>query len=351
MVALSGSGGRASTPGGAKDDDDEFHSGGTAAAARHVCDRQDATDRVAPAAARRTRADDARPRSRLRRGDQGRPRQVPLRGRPHRDELRRERSELCAQAPATLAQAQARADAADGAARPQLHLARAQGRRADHRALELPVVDGLRTARRRHRRRQLRGHEAVRSHDAHFGGDRAHPAALPRQRRFRGHRGRRAGDHGAARKPVRPHPLHRQRARGTHRDDCRSEAPDAGDAGTGRQEPLHHRQERRPGRRRLAHRLGQVHQRGPDLRRAGPRPRPPFRGDAVRGPARGQDQGFLRRGSAPEPGLLPHRQRAARRALRQAARRAEDPHRRRRRRAEPLRFADDRARPGPGLRS
>ena len=138
---------------------------------------------------------------------------------------------------------------------------------------------------RRRRRRQLRRDEAVRDHDAHLGRAGRDPAALPRQRRVRGRRRRRARDDRAARAAVRPHPLHRQRARRAHRDDRGREAPDAGDAGTGWQEPVPDRQERRHRGRRLAHRLGQVHQRRADLRRARPRAGAP-RGRARRSSTR-----------------------------------------------------------------
>ena len=97
------------------------------------------------------------------------------------------------------ARAEARADADDGAARQQLHPARAQGHRADHRAVELSAVDGVRAAGRRDRGRQLRRAEAVGDHQPHV--RRAGPAhpALSRQRRVRGGRGRRAGDDRTAR--------------------------------------------------------------------------------------------------------------------------------------------------------
>ena len=81
-------------------------------------------------------------------------------------------------------------------------------------------------------------------------------------------RGRRARDHGAARGALRPHLLHRQRPRRPRRDGGRGEAPDAGDARARRQEPVHRRRRRRPRGRRAPHRLGQVPERRPDLRRA-----------------------------------------------------------------------------------
>ncbi|MCK7498545.1 MAG: hypothetical protein MZW92_53900 [Comamonadaceae bacterium] len=139
---------------------------------------------------------------------------MPVRGQHDRDQLRPVRGEVRAQAPEHLDAGAAGAHADDGAARAQLHPARAQGRGADHRAVELPAVDGRRAAGRRHRRGQLRGDEALRGHRAHLRGDRCDPAALPRQGRVRGRRGRHARDHRAARAALRPHPLHRQRARG-----------------------------------------------------------------------------------------------------------------------------------------
>ena len=96
---------------------------------------------------------------------------------------------------------------------------------------------------------------------------------------------------------VRPHPLHRQRARRAYRDDRGREAPDARHARTRRQEPVPGRQERGSRGGRYARRLGQVHQRGADLRRTRSRARASRRRDAVRRSARGQDQGVLRRRS------------------------------------------------------
>ena len=215
--------------------------------------------------------------TRLRRGAAEGSRQVPLRGGHDRDELRGGGVEVRAQAPAELDAAHQRADADDGPAGAQLHRAGAEGRGADHRAVELPAVHGRRAARGRRGRRQLRGHEAVRDHHAHVDRAGRHPAALPRQGCVRGRRGRRPGDDGTARAEVRPHPLHRQREGGAHRDDGGCEEPDAGHARTRRQEPVHHRQERRYRSGGVPHRLGQVHQRGPDLRCAGPRARAPRR--------------------------------------------------------------------------
>ena len=185
-----------------------------------------------------------------------------------------------------------------------------------------PLSMVARAAGRRDRRRQLRGDEAVRGHHAHVRGDRRDPAALPRQGRVRGRRGRHPRDHGAARAALRPHPLHRQRARGQGGDDRGRQAPHAGHARAGRQEPVPDRQERRPRGGRLAHRLGQVHQRRADLRRARPRAGAPRGGAALRRHPGAQDPRVLRRRPGAEPGLLPHRERAPYRALPAAARRA-----------------------------
>ena len=243
-----------------------------------------------------------------------------------------------------------RADADDGPAGAQLHRAGAEGRGADHRAVELPAVHGRRAARRRGGRWKLRGHEAVGDHHAHVR-PRWPPSCRATSTRMRSRSSRAAFPETTELLEQKfDHILYTGNERvAQHRHDGGCEAPDAGHARARRQEPVHHRQERRYRSGGVPHRLGQVHQRGPDLRRAGPRARAPRRGDAVRRRDHAQDQGFLRRRRVAEPGLLPHRERAPRGAVRQAARRAEDPSRRPRGRGEALRRADHRARPAGRL--
>ena len=93
-------------------------------------------------------------------------------------------------------------------------------------------------------------------------------AAVPGHRRDRGGRGRRCGQPGADRAGLRPRVVHRR-----HRDRPqglrgRGAAPDAGHAGTRRQEPGDRRGGRRPRRRGQADRVDQADELRPDLRRA-----------------------------------------------------------------------------------
>ena len=73
---------------------------------------------------------------------------------------------------------------------------------------------------------------------------------------------------------IRSHLLHRQRHGRPHRHGGGGQAPDAGHARARRQEPVHRRPAHRSRRRRPAHRLGEVLQRRPDLRRPRLRARP-----------------------------------------------------------------------------
>ena len=98
----------------------------------------------------------------------------------------------------------------------------------------------------------------------------------------------------------------------------------------GGKSPIDRRPEREPRRRGPAHRVGQVHERGPDLRRPRLRARRPARrGSARRPPARRGPQ-LLRRRSPRQRRLRPHRQRPSLRPGRA-------PPRRRRRRRRDLR--------------
>ena len=157
--------GQAPDPGAVeRSDEHPLHSRDRRPPAPDLRQRQDPPDRMAAGPARRDRACNARPRKRLRRCAEEGSRQVSLRGGHDRDELRGGGGEVRAQAPTKLDAAHERANADDGAARAQLHRARAEGRGADHRAVELPAVHGRRAAGGRRGRRKLRDHEAVGDH-------------------------------------------------------------------------------------------------------------------------------------------------------------------------------------------
>ena len=191
------------------------------------------------------------------------------------------------------AQAPAARDVA--AARPRLGRVRAVRHGAGHRRVELPVRADARARRRRHRRGEHRGAQAVRGRAGVVGADGRAGAAVPRQRRDRGDRGRRRGQPGTDRAGLRPPAVHRR-----HRDRPqglrgRGAAPDAGHPGARRQEPGDRRGRRRHRRRGQADRLDQADQLRPDLHRA--RLRAGRREDPRR--ARRQDQATRSRPSRP----------------------------------------------------
>ena len=88
--------------------------------------------------------------------------------------------------------------------------------------------------------------------------------------------------------------------------------------------------------RRSAHRLGEVHQRRPDLRRARSRAGAPRGRGAAARRADASNPRVLRRRCSREPGLLPHRERAPHGAVRAAACGSAHPLRRARRRRRAL---------------
>ena len=107
-------------------------------------------------------------------------------------------------------------------------------------------------------------------------------------------RGGGPGDDGAARRAVRPHLLHRQRSRRSGRPRGRRPAPDAGDARARGQVPDLRRRRCRPRGDRAAARLGQVHQRRPDVCGARLRAREPLDARCPQTPSRASDPRGLR---------------------------------------------------------
>ena len=142
-------------------------------------------------------------------------------------------------------------------------------RGAGHEPVELPADAGAGPRRGRHRRGQHRGAQAerLRAQDVRGAGKARRPRAaggvdVRRHRRARGKRD-------AAGLQVRLHLLHRRRQRRPAGHGEGRRAPGARDAGAGRQEPVHRRPHGQPRAGREAHRLRQIPELRPDLRRAG----------------------------------------------------------------------------------
>src|SRR5262245_23066261 len=143
------------------------------APASRVREWANTTARVAQATDQAARSADAVARGGLCRSAATRSRQEPVRDRACGNRVRERRIALRAQAPRLVGTAEARAYAVACTARAELDPAGTEGRRADHRALELPGVDGVCTAGRGDRGWQRSAPEAVGDHLARLGDDRA----------------------------------------------------------------------------------------------------------------------------------------------------------------------------------
>ncbi len=229
--------------------------------------------------------------ARGRRGPARRPRQERHGGVDHRDRLRRARDRPHAAPPARVDRAAAGPGAALAGPRPGQGGARAARRRPRHRAVELPRAAVPRPAGRARwppaTPSSLKPSEVA---PATSRAARAPAPALPR-------RGRRCTSSRAAVPETTALLAERfdhifytgNGAVGTDRPRGRGPAPDAGDARAGRQVAGLRRRRRRPRGDRAAARLGQVHQRRPDVRGARLRPREPPDARGAQTPSRASD--------------------------------------------------------------
>ena len=180
------------------------------------------------------------------------------------------------------------------------------GRRA--LAVELPAAADAHSASGRHRRGQLRGHEAVEDLAAHVAvSARYVPRAVRSALRVLLARIKRH-ERLAVAGGIRQDHVHRQPARRQGNHDGRGPEPDKRYPGAWRQEPCVHRRRCRHPSRRPAHRLGQVPELGPDLRGARLRACARGCGRRVRGRIAAVDSRVLRRGRAGQPRLPAHDQ-------------------------------------------
>lgn len=134
--------------------------------------------------------------------------------------------------------------------------------------MELPRPTDPRPRDRRDRRRQLRHHEALRGVPLHRLSSRRARPQIPGPRLLPGLPGRRRGDHGAAEGALRLHLLHGVDGGGEDRPPGGQQVPDADDAGAGGEESGLLGRERGYGDGDEEDPLGEVHERGADVRRA-----------------------------------------------------------------------------------
>ena len=150
---------------------------------------------------------------------------------------------------------------------PQRGAPAAQGRRADHLAVELSAAADRRPAGRGAGRRQPRHHQAVRADARHVGPAQAAAGGGARRRPGDGRARRPRGGRGPVPAALRPHPVHRLDRGRQEGDGGRRAEPDAGHPGARRQVPGHRARRLRSAARGGAHRARQAAQCRADLHR------------------------------------------------------------------------------------